>query len=117
MIFLSFWGSLPAGNGAEPAVACGCGVCTASADTPCPDAVGKKDSGLACPSILSEPCKKSEMTNEYCLAACSALGQQFFVMEAGSQCFCGNRVRNQAEAGGKPEASTAVSAHSQAIYP
>jgi hypothetical protein len=95
---------------AEPAVACGCGVCTSSADTPCPAAVGKKDSGLACPTTLSEPCSKDEMTNELCLGICSALDQNYYGIEAGSQCFCGNRVRNQAAAGGDPETKTACGA-------
>eukprot|EP01051_Picozoa_sp_SAG22_P000863 SAG22_NODE_28_length_28728_cov_19.603619_6_plen_453_part_00 len=91
----------------SPAVACGCGVCTASADTPCPEAVGKKGDGLACPSALSEPCKKSDMSQSLCLGICSALGQRYFALEAGSQCFCGQQIRNQAGAGSGAEAKTA----------
>jgi hypothetical protein len=91
----------------SPAVACGCGVCMASADTPCPEAVGKKGAGLACPAALSEPCKKSDMSQSLCLGICSALGQRYFALEAGSQCFCGQQIRNQAGAGSGAEAKTA----------
>ena len=90
---------------AEPAKRCGCGVCTASADVPCPAAVAD-----GCPAEFAEGCSQDELTNEYCLRLCSALGQRYYGIEAGSQCFCGNAILNAAAAGSDPKTATACGA-------
>jgi hypothetical protein len=65
-----------------------------------------------CPKVethVSAECDQSKMTPEYCLRYCSALGQRYMGLEAGSQCFCDNQIRNQAAAGSRPQTKTACS--------
>ena len=63
---------------------CGCDVCAAADDT-CPPAK------TPCPA----KCTATQMTPQYCMQQCAEIGQRYFGVQFGHQCFCGNRIRNE----------------------